>query len=103
MSANLDSSLSSLKSVFLPARHYITGGDTRDVCVVCLGAKHVHSALEGTACVHKFLRALLGVLTREKKFLCNKESSGSDLKATCRLWVGNIYTVYIFIYNAGGN
>ncbi len=27
-------------------------GDTHDLCVVCLGAEHARSALEGADCVH---------------------------------------------------
>ncbi len=32
-----------------PCPRYITSGDTHSLCVVCLGAKHAESALEGTA------------------------------------------------------
>jgi len=35
-----------------PCPHYITGGDTHDLCVVCLGAEHPLPALEGSDCVH---------------------------------------------------
>ncbi len=32
-----------------PCPRYITGGDAHSLCVVCLGAKHAESALEGAA------------------------------------------------------
>ncbi|KAL0151598.1 hypothetical protein M9458_053115, partial [Cirrhinus mrigala] len=35
-----------------PCSRYITSGDTRALCVVCLGAQHVASALEGADCPH---------------------------------------------------
>ncbi|KAL0185580.1 hypothetical protein M9458_017250, partial [Cirrhinus mrigala] len=35
-----------------PCPHYITGGNTHSLCVVCLGAKHAESALEGADCPH---------------------------------------------------
>ncbi len=35
-----------------PCPRYITGGDTHSLCVVCLGAKHTQSALEGADCPH---------------------------------------------------
>ncbi len=39
-------------SLVLPALAKIRGGDARDLCVVCLGAEHAQSALEGAGCVH---------------------------------------------------
>ena len=35
-----------------PCPRYITGGDTHNLCVVCLGSKHAESALEGADCPH---------------------------------------------------
>ncbi|KAL0203743.1 hypothetical protein M9458_001761, partial [Cirrhinus mrigala] len=35
-----------------PCKHYITSGDTHSICVVCLGAEHAESALEGADCPH---------------------------------------------------
>ncbi len=32
--------------------NYISSGDTHSLCVVCLGAKHAESALEGADCPH---------------------------------------------------
>ncbi len=33
-----------------PWPRYLLGGDTHDLCVVCLGAEHARAALEGAAC-----------------------------------------------------
>ncbi len=38
--------------VCLPAHATFTSGDTHSLCVVCLGAKHAESALEGADCPH---------------------------------------------------
>ncbi|KAI2662293.1 Transposon Ty3-G Gag-Pol polyprotein [Labeo rohita] len=35
-----------------PCKRYITSGDTHSMCVVCLGAEHAASALEGADCPH---------------------------------------------------
>ena len=35
-----------------PCPRFITGGDTHSLCVACLGAEHVQSALEGAGCAH---------------------------------------------------
>ncbi len=35
-----------------PCPRFITSGDTHSLCVVCLGAKHAESALEGAGCLH---------------------------------------------------
>ncbi len=35
------------RSLVLPALAEIRGGDARDLCVVCFGAEHAQSALEG--------------------------------------------------------
>ncbi|KAG1961314.1 hypothetical protein F2P79_005480 [Pimephales promelas] len=35
-----------------PCPRYIMGGDTHDLCVVCMGAQHAQSALEGAGCEH---------------------------------------------------
>ncbi|KAL0161741.1 hypothetical protein M9458_045466, partial [Cirrhinus mrigala] len=35
-----------------PCKRYITSGDTHSMCVVCLGAEHAMSALEGADCPH---------------------------------------------------
>ncbi len=35
-----------------PCPRFITSGDTHSLCVVCLGAKHAESALEGAGCPH---------------------------------------------------
>ncbi len=39
-------------SLALPALPKIRSGDARDLCVVCFGAEHAQSALEGAGCVH---------------------------------------------------
>jgi hypothetical protein len=35
-----------------PCTRYLTGGDTHDLCVACLGVQHAQSALEGADCEH---------------------------------------------------
>ena len=35
-----------------PCTRYITGGDSHELCVACLGMQHAQSALEGVDCVH---------------------------------------------------
>ncbi len=45
-------SSSRFRSCAPPCICYIVPGDTHDLCVVCLGAEHARSALEGAVCVH---------------------------------------------------
>ncbi len=33
-----------------PCARYLSGGDTHDLCIVCLGVEHARAALEGAAC-----------------------------------------------------
>ncbi len=42
-----------------PCPRYITSGDTHSLCVVCLGAKHAESALEGAVCPHCTVNAVV--------------------------------------------
>ena len=49
---HLGESGSRFKLCVPPCSRYITSGDTHSLCVVCLGAEHAESALEGADCPH---------------------------------------------------
>ena len=40
------------KQCVTPCPRFITGGDTHELCVMCLGLEHAQSALEGAGCEH---------------------------------------------------
>lgn len=51
---------------------FMTPEDTHDLCVVCLGAQHSRSTLEGVGCIHcdkftvKKLRSRLALCSRDE-------------------------------------
>ncbi|KAL0175435.1 hypothetical protein M9458_027765, partial [Cirrhinus mrigala] len=51
-----------------PCKRYITSGDTHSMCVVCLGAEHAMSALEGADCPHCELLPLRTLHSRRALF-----------------------------------
>ncbi|KAI2649963.1 50S ribosomal protein L1 [Labeo rohita] len=51
-----------------PCKRYITSGDTHSMCVVCLGAEHTVSALEGADCPHCELLPLRTLRSRKALF-----------------------------------
>ncbi|KAL0181749.1 hypothetical protein M9458_024155, partial [Cirrhinus mrigala] len=51
-----------------PCKRYITSGDTHSMCVVCLGAEHPMSALEGADCPHCELLPLRVLRSRKALF-----------------------------------
>jgi hypothetical protein len=56
-----------------PCPRYITGGDTHDLCVVCMGVQHAQSALEGADCEHCERMSMKTLRSRRALF----EESGS--------------------------
>ncbi len=61
----------SFKRCVPPCERYITPSDSHELCVVCLGAQHARSALEGAGCAHcdrfsvKQLRSRLALFTED--------------------------------------
>ncbi|KAL0153220.1 hypothetical protein M9458_051474, partial [Cirrhinus mrigala] len=51
-----------------PCKRYITSGDMHSMCVVCLGAEHAMSALEGADCLHCELLPLRVLRSRKALF-----------------------------------
>ncbi len=52
MNLRRDESSSQYRQCVPPCPRFITSGDTHSLCMVCLGVKHVESALEGAGCLH---------------------------------------------------
>ncbi len=75
-------SSSRFRSRVPPCGRYMVPGDTHDLCVVCMGAEHARSALEGADCVHcerlsmHFLRSRKDLFDAEGAFTSVSRSAG---------------------------
>ncbi|KAG1927595.1 hypothetical protein F2P79_024108, partial [Pimephales promelas] len=61
------------KRYVVPCPRFITGGDTHQLCVACLGVEHAESVLEGADCEH-FVKLSMRMLRSCRAFF---EKDGS--------------------------
>ncbi|XP_048017809.1 uncharacterized protein LOC125249543 [Megalobrama amblycephala] len=62
-----------------PCPRFITGGDTHEMCVACLGVEHAQAALEGAVCVHCEKLTLRTLRSRRAFFDKHKEGAAASV------------------------